>query len=67
MVGQVAEKIRETLARPYRLKKHTYQCSPSIGVSLYRGIDESVDLLLHHADLAMYQAKDAGRNAVRFF
>jgi diguanylate cyclase (GGDEF)-like protein/PAS domain S-box-containing protein len=67
LVEQVAEKIRETLARPYRLKKHTYRCSPSIGVSLYRGIDESVDVLLQHADLAMYQAKEAGRNAVRFF
>jgi EAL domain-containing protein (putative c-di-GMP-specific phosphodiesterase class I) len=34
---------------------------------LYRGNEESVDSLLKHADMAMYQAKDSGRNAVRFF
>ncbi|MFZ2301568.1 MAG: EAL domain-containing protein [Gallionella sp.] len=66
-VGLVAEKIRESLARPYHLNGHEHQSSPSIGVSLYRGNDESADELLQHADMAMYQAKDAGRNAVRFF
>ena len=34
---------------------------------LYRGHEESEDTLLKHADLAMYQAKDTGRNTVRFF
>lgn len=66
-VGLVAEKIREALARPYRLKEHEHQSSPSIGISLYRGNEEAVDTLLKHADLAMYQAKSSGRNAVRFF
>jgi len=66
-VGLVAEKIRELLARPYRLNSHEHHCSPSIGVSLYRGNDEPVETLLQHADMAMYQAKDSGRNAVRFF
>ena len=66
-VGLVAEKIRESLACPYHLNGHEHQSSPSIGVSLYHGNDESVDELLQHADMAMYQAKDAGRNAVRFF
>ena len=66
-VGLVAEKIRESLARPYRPNGHEHHSSPSIGVSLYRGNDETVEELLQHADMAMYQAKDAGRNAVRFF
>ena len=66
-VGLVAEKIREALARPYHLNGHEHQSSPSIGVSLYRGNDVPVEELLQHADMAMYQAKDAGRNAVRFF
>ncbi len=66
-VAQIAEKIRAALAVPYQVKEHEYHSSPSIGVCLYRGNEESVDTLLKHADLAMYQAKDAGRNAVRFF
>ena len=66
-VGLVAEKIRETLARPYHLNGREHQSSPSIGVSLYRGSEETVDTLLQQADRAMYQAKSSGRNAVRFF
>ncbi|HEU0282391.1 MAG TPA: EAL domain-containing protein [Gallionella sp.] len=66
-VALIAEKIRAILAAPYQLKEHEYHSSPSIGVCLYRGSEESVDVLLKHADLAMYQAKDSGRNAVRFF
>ncbi|MHB0926233.1 MAG: bifunctional diguanylate cyclase/phosphodiesterase [Gallionellaceae bacterium] len=65
--GLVGEKIREALARPYRLKEHEHHSSPSIGINLYRGNEETVDTLLKHADLAMYQAKSSGRNAVRFF
>jgi EAL domain-containing protein (putative c-di-GMP-specific phosphodiesterase class I) len=49
------------------LKGHKHHSSPSIGVSLYLGNEESVDALLKRADMAMYQAKEAGRNAVRFF
>lgn len=66
-VGLVAEKIREALACPYHLNGHERQSSPSIGVSLYRGNEETVDTLLQQADRAMYQAKSSGRNAVRFF
>ena len=66
-VGLVAEKIRESLAHPYQLNGHEHQSSPSIGASLFRGNEESVDELLQHADMAMYQAKESGRNAVRFF
>ena len=66
-VGLIAEKIREALARPYRLKEHEHHSSPSIGISLYRGNGETVDALLQHADTAMYQVKSSGRNAVCFF
>ena len=66
-VRHIAEKIRETLAQPYMQKSHEHHSSPSIGVSLYHGNEESVDDLLQQADMAMYQAKNAGRNAVRFF
>ena len=66
-VGLVAEKIRDSLSYPYNLNEHEHHSSPSIGVSLYRGNEETVEELLQHADMAMYQAKDSGRNAVRFF
>jgi diguanylate cyclase (GGDEF)-like protein len=65
--GLLAEKIRGTLARPYQLKHHEHHCSPSIGISLYRGNEKPVDELIQQADMAMYQAKDSGRNAFRFF
>jgi diguanylate cyclase (GGDEF)-like protein/PAS domain S-box-containing protein len=65
----VAEKIRQALAQPYRLSaaESSYLCSASIGMTLFRGLDATPDILLKQADMALYQAKDAGRNAVRFF
>jgi len=65
--GLVAEKIREALAQPYTINDHTHRSSPSIGFALYHGKEESVDALLQHADTAMYQAKNSGRNKVCFF
>jgi diguanylate cyclase (GGDEF)-like protein len=66
-VTLIAEKIRAVLAAPYEIKGNVQMSSPSIGVCLYRGYEESVESLLKHADMAMYQAKDSGRNTVRFF
>lgn len=65
--GRVAEKIREVLAHPYRLKEHEHSSSPSIGISLFHGVDEAMDVLLKHADVAMYQSKEEGGNKIRFF
>lgn len=66
-VALVAEKIREALAQPYLLKEHELYSSPSIGICLFHDTKESVEKLLEQADMAMYQAKQAGRNTVRFF
>ena len=66
-VALIAEKIRASLSAPYLLNNHEQHSSPSIGVCLYRGNKESVDTLLKQADMAMYQAKESGRNAVVFF
>jgi diguanylate cyclase (GGDEF)-like protein/PAS domain S-box-containing protein len=66
-IALIAEKLRVVLSAPYYLKGHEHHSSPSIGVSLYCGNEESVDVLLKQADMAMYQAKDAGRNAVCLF
>lgn len=64
--ARVAEKIRESLSQPYHLKEHEHHSSPSIGVELFLNSDVSVDELIKHADVAMYQAKRAGRNTVCF-
>jgi len=73
----VAEKIREALAQPYSLKRLatandeadiiTHYCSSSIGVTIFRDHDESLEQLLKWTDMAMYRAKEAGRNVIRFF
>jgi diguanylate cyclase (GGDEF)-like protein/PAS domain S-box-containing protein len=67
--AQIAEKIRIALTTPYLLNQLECHTSPSIGVYLYSGNndDESADEIIKRADIAMYQAKDSGRNAVRFF
>ncbi len=63
----MAEKMRNRLNEPFMLEAVEEQTTPSIGIVLFRGTQESVDSLLKHADAAMYQAKDAGRNTIRFF
>ncbi len=67
----VAEKIRAALAQPYLLKQDNeaivHHCSSSVGVSVFRRHDETVEQLLKWTDMAMYRAKDSGRNTIRFF
>lgn len=73
---RVAEKIRMTLAADYSLKVSkpgtpevwiNHQCTASIGVALFLQKDPDDIDLLKQADAAMYQAKDSGRNSIRFF
>ncbi|MDZ7656015.1 MAG: EAL domain-containing protein [Sulfurimicrobium sp.] len=63
----IGEKIIAALNQPYRLAGHEHHSTPSIGVTLFDDQSETVDELLKRADLAMYQAKAAGRNTLRFF
>lgn len=63
----VGEKLRDTLAAPYMLEEYVHYCTSSIGISLFKGTDIQSGELLKRADTAMYQAKAAGRNAVRCF
>jgi diguanylate cyclase (GGDEF)-like protein len=73
--GAIAEKIRLGLSEPYRLKTQDHHgatvtvehhCTASIGVVLFLGDGASQDEIFKHADAAMYQAKAAGRNTIRF-
>ena len=63
----VASHIATTLGKPYALGDTSHHSTPSIGIALFGQQTVSVDELLKHADLAMYQAKAAGRNTQRFF
>ena len=63
----IAEKLLTALQSNYQLGGHAHHSSCSIGVALFHGHDGSIEDVLKQADLAMYQAKAAGRNTVCFF
>ncbi len=63
----IAEKIQDELNLAYHLKGHEHLSTPSIGVALIGAHGEGLESLLKRADMAMYQAKGAGRNTIRFF
>ncbi len=63
----VANKILNELARTIEVSGQEITVTASIGISHYPNDATDVNQLLKHADSAMYQAKDAGRNTVRFF
>ncbi|MBS0371211.1 MAG: EAL domain-containing protein [Proteobacteria bacterium] len=63
----VADKIQQNLDEPYDLAGHDYRCTPSIGITLIVDADCSCEDLMKRADLALYGAKAAGRDTIRFF
>jgi len=63
----IAKKIINKISQPFLVNEHELFITTSIGITLFTGIDESVEILLKRADTAMYQAKDAGRNTFQFY
>ena len=63
----LGELILAQLRQPYELAGHEHHFTASIGVTLLNHQRDSVDEVLKQADMAMYRAKDAGRNTLRFF
>lgn len=63
----VGDKILLALNQIYQLAGYAHHSTPSIGITLFGEQAESLDEPLKRADLAMYQAKAAGRNTLRFF
>lgn len=70
----VAEKIRTALSETYRLpllqavggrNEIEHRCTTSIGIALFTGTQDGQEEILKQADVAMYQAKSAGRNTIR--
>ncbi len=64
---RIAQRILDTVAEPCRLDEHELSVSCSIGISLYPRDGRSADLLLKNADIALYRAKDMGRNNYQFY
>jgi diguanylate cyclase (GGDEF)-like protein len=75
--GMVAEKIRSVLAEPYLLNipghdakpasTVEHRCTASIGVVVFVNHEEQQSEILKWADIALYQAKNAGRNSIKFY
>jgi len=63
----ICAKIISVINLPYYLDGYLYHSSTSIGVCLFHNQEITVDELLKRADIAMYQAKSAGRNTLRFY
>lgn len=64
---EVGEKVLKAINQPYMLKDIEQYSSASIGISLFANYRQNLDDLLKQADTAMYAAKKAGRNTLRFF
>ncbi|MET0029178.1 MAG: EAL domain-containing protein [Candidatus Thiodiazotropha sp.] len=64
---QGARKIQRALSKPYNIQGNELHITPSMGVVIFPMDSEDADDILKFADTAMYRAKDAGRNTIRFF
>jgi EAL domain-containing protein (putative c-di-GMP-specific phosphodiesterase class I) len=63
----VAAKVLASLSKPFHIGTHEHHSTGSIGATLFFDHEAGVEAILKQADIAMYQAKDSGRNAIRFF
>ncbi|MBI2784089.1 MAG: EAL domain-containing protein [Gammaproteobacteria bacterium] len=63
----VAEKLRARLSGEYLIAGHGHHITVSIGIAVFPRDGERAEDLLHHADVAMYQAKKQGRDTIAFY
>ena len=65
-IEAVAGRIIETLKQPFEFSGHEFVVTPSIGIALYPNDGQDEESLMKTADVAMYQAKQAGRSGYSF-
>jgi len=63
----IADKFQEVLQAPFDLDGHVVHISASIGIAVYPSDGDSIEELLRHADIAMYQVKAQGKNGHSFY
>jgi diguanylate cyclase (GGDEF)-like protein/PAS domain S-box-containing protein len=63
----IADKFQEALQTPFDLDGHVVHISASIGIAVYPSDGDSIEELLRHADIAMYQVKAQGKNGHSFY
>jgi diguanylate cyclase (GGDEF)-like protein/PAS domain S-box-containing protein len=66
-VEAVGNKILRALSAPHNLAGNPYRSTSSMGITVFKDQSLPLDELMKHADMAMYQAKEAGRNTLRFY
>lgn len=66
-VGMAAQKVLSVLQTPFSLEGETVSITTSIGIALSQSEECNANVLLRNADLAIYHAKDQGRNRIEFF
>ncbi|WP_299202867.1 EAL domain-containing protein [uncultured Amphritea sp.] len=64
---QLSNRIIAAIQRPFKVSDRTFNLSCSIGITLFPDDANSADRMLKHADIAMSEAKRAGRNCARYF
>ena len=65
--ANVARKIMKEFSKPFKIEHHTARLSASIGISLFPQDGDTVTTLMKNADMAMFKAKDRGRNAYHYY
>jgi len=66
-LGAIAQKLLNSLAEPYHILENVLNLSASIGIALFPQDGKDMEALLKFSDLAMYSAKQSGRNNYRFY
>jgi len=65
--AQVAQKMLDHISEPYQIGLHELSITASIGIAIYPDDGNDMEMLSKNADVAMYRAKNEGRNGYRFF
>ncbi|MGF9963978.1 sensor domain-containing diguanylate cyclase [Bacillus rhizoplanae] len=66
-VETIANNILQVMKEPIQIENHTLQITPSIGISTYPDAGDDAISLLQHADMAMYEAKNKGKNGISIY